>query len=114
MQLFTSAFLLAELKEVLQRGKLAKRLRQANVRAGDLVAGFATLARIVKPATIESVVIEDPPDDEVIACAVAASASAIVSGDSHLLKLQRYGAIEIRTAPQFLAALVPGQRDPEA
>jgi putative PIN family toxin of toxin-antitoxin system len=105
VRLFTSAFLLAELEDVLRREKLAKRLRQASVSPEDLVTGFAALARVVKPVFIEPVVREDPTDDEVIACAVAAQATSIVSGDSHLLQLEKYGMIEIRTASQFLAFL---------
>jgi len=39
--------------------------------------------------------LDDPDDDEVLACAKAANASLIVSGDSDLLRIVRFGEIEI-------------------
>ena len=40
----------------------------------------------------------DPDDDHVIACAIAARADAIVSGDHDLLDLREYHGIPILTA----------------
>ena len=85
LQLYTTAVLLAELDEVLQRPKFAQRLTLAGVTTRTLVLGYAALARLIEPAVIVPVVEEDPDDDAVLACAVAAQAEAIVSGDSHLL-----------------------------
>ena len=39
-------------------------------------------------SAIIRVVVDDPDDDAVLACAVAAHAQAIVSGDRHLLDLK--------------------------
>ena len=44
----------------------------------------------------------DPDDDVVLACAVAARAKVIVSGDSHLLTLKEYQGIEIVTARDLI------------
>jgi putative PIN family toxin of toxin-antitoxin system len=103
--LFTTPVLLAELQDVLARPKLSRRLAQAGVDAAALVTGFAALAVLVQPANIPPVVLADPEDDAVLACAVAAQAQAIVSGDSHLLQLGQYQGIPIRTPAQLLAAL---------
>lgn len=46
-------------------------------------------------AIIPPVVIDDPDDDAVLACAVAAKADLIVSGDPHLLKLKDYQGVPI-------------------
>jgi hypothetical protein len=54
--LSTSASLLAELAEVLQRPRLAQRLVQANVTPHTLVFGYAALARLVVPAPIGPVI----------------------------------------------------------
>lgn len=48
------------------------------------------------------VVVDDPDDDKFVECAVAAGATAIVSGDQHLLTLKRYREIEVVTASEFL------------
>jgi putative PIN family toxin of toxin-antitoxin system len=103
--LFTTPVLLAELQDVLNRPKLARRLAQASVAASALVAGFAALAVLVAPANISPVVLVDPDDDAVLACAIAAQAQAIVSGDSHILQLGQYQGIPIWTPAQLLAAL---------
>jgi putative PIN family toxin of toxin-antitoxin system len=102
IELFTSAQLLAELEDVLNRRKLVRRLASAGVTAHDLVLGYAALAVIVAPAIIEPVVLADKDDDAVIACAVAAQSEVIVSGDSHLVKLSQYGHIRILTAARLI------------
>ena len=103
--LSTSAALLAELAEVLQRPKFAQRLARANVTPHTLVFGYATLARLVVPAPIAPVIEADPDDDAVLACAVAAHAEVIVSGDSNLLVLESYEGISIITAAQLMALI---------
>jgi uncharacterized protein len=105
IQLFTSAELLAELEEVLQRERFAQRLPVVDLSAKDLVLGYAALAALVEPAPFAPFVLDDPDDDAVLACAVAARANAIVSGDSHLLRLDAFEEIPILTAPQLLHAL---------
>ncbi|HET6263054.1 MAG TPA: putative toxin-antitoxin system toxin component, PIN family [Chloroflexia bacterium] len=105
IQLFTSAHLLGELEDVLNRAKFAPRLASAGVTAHDLVLGYAALAVIVEPATLEPVVLADKDDDAVIACAVAAQSEVIVSGDSHLLKLGHHGHIRVLTAAQLMAEI---------
>lgn len=48
------------------------------------------------------VVAADPDDDKFVECAVVAGAKIIVSGDRHLLDLDKYEDIEMLTAAQFL------------
>jgi putative PIN family toxin of toxin-antitoxin system len=105
LQLYTTAALLAELDEVLQRPKFAQRLLLADVTPQTLVLGYAALALLTIPATIAPVVVTDPDDDAVLACAVAARAESIVSGDSALLALGVYEGIPIITAAQLMARI---------
>jgi len=105
LRLFTTAALLAELQDVLARPKFAERLKRAGVTPDELVVGYAALATVVQPASIEPVIVEDPDDDAVLACAVASQAEVIASGDSHLLQLKEYGEIRILTATQLLTEL---------
>lgn len=109
LQMYTTAALLAELEEVLQRPKFAQRLALAGVTSHALVFGYAALARLVEPAQIAPVILADPDDDAVLACAVAARAEMIVSGDSHLLDLKEYEGIPIVTAAQLLTRITPEQ-----
>lgn len=104
----TSQALLDELLDVLSRPKFGARLTTSvNLTAEEVVADYAALAEIVAVQAVERVVPDDPDDDEVIACAVAAEASYIVSGDKDLLDLSSYGNISILKAAQFVAFLSP-------
>lgn len=57
---------------------------------------------VVEPGISLEVVEDDPDDDMVLECAVAADADYIVSGDSHLLELNAYEGIDIVSPAAFL------------
>ncbi len=59
-------------------------------------------ALFVDPAAEVRVIGEDPDDDMFLACAVAARAEAIVSGDRHLLDLGEFQGIPILAPAVFL------------
>ena len=44
----------------------------------------------------------DPTDDKFICCALKARAEMIISGDVHLLSLEKFGTIRVVTPAQFL------------
>ena len=100
--LFTSLTLLAEIEVVLKREKFFNRLEIAHINPQELVSGYTALAELVIPKSILPIVIEDPDDDEVIACAEAAKANYIVSGDKHLLNLATYKGIPILRPNEFI------------
>ena len=105
VELFTTRALLLELEDVLPRRKLARRVAVTGLKVEQLAARYALLARIVEPAVIARVS-ADPDDDHVLACALAAQADLVGSGDAHLLNLKFYGGIPIvRTseALEFIA-----------
>ena len=103
--LFTSFMLLEELEDVLSREKLAESLEAAGVTAHELVLGYAALATMIEVEEIEPVILADPDDDNVLACALTAQAEVIVSGDSHLLDLKQHHGVRILTAAELLAEL---------
>ena len=103
--LYSSTALVAELAEVLARERFSRRLRSANVSAIELLADFAQLARLVIPAEIGPTVTGDPDDDQVLACALAAEAQVIVSGDKSLRNLKTYQRMPIVGAGEALAMI---------
>lgn len=100
---YTTARLLAELADVVGRGKFSEVVRAANTYPDGALQRYMNLARIIAPASIPPVIITDPDDGHVLACALAAQADLIVSGDSDLLNLKRYQGIDIVTAGGALA-----------
>jgi uncharacterized protein len=105
LTLYTSAPLLAELHGVLAREKFTKHLQNRELTATQILEGYAALTTVVVPAIITPVIIEDPDDDAVLACAVAAKVDLVVSGDPHLVKLAEYEGISIVTPVEAVERL---------
>ena len=69
---------------MLTRDKFAELLSRSRFSAAYLISRYTALAKTIDVVAIEPVVVADPADDAVLACAVAARADLIVSGDAHL------------------------------
>jgi putative PIN family toxin of toxin-antitoxin system len=108
IELITSAILLAELADVLPRGKFARKLQAAGLTAAQLVHRYALLAQRVIPADIHAHIKDDPDDDAVLACALAAEADLIVSGDTHLRELKHYQRMQIVNPAEALRLIGSG------
>jgi putative PIN family toxin of toxin-antitoxin system len=102
--MFSSQTLLDELKEKLESPKLQKRIALIHRQAAQLVSDYESFCQQVEPKSIE-IVSRDPDDDHVLACAVAAKANLIVTGDKDLLVLREYLGIHIVTVTQALRLL---------
>lgn len=103
---FTSRPLLAELTRILRREKLAKIIAASHSSVDDLVLGYTELTTVLVPQSIEPVIVDDPDDDQILACALAAEAELIVSGDRHLLDLENYQDIPIVKPAEALTMIV--------
>ncbi len=98
ISLFASAALIAELEDVLARPKLARRLASIGHTPADLLDRYLSLVRYVTATPLTEPMSRDPDDDQVIACAIAAHADLIVSGDRDLLDLGHAHGIPILDA----------------
>lgn len=102
IELFTSAALLAELLDVLPRQQFNLKIQAADLSIPQLVHRYASLTAQVIPAEFHPHIPEDPDDDAVLACALAAQVDLIVSGDAHVLNLKHYHRIQIVNAAEAL------------
>ena len=101
--LCSSTVLMAELLDVLSREKFSSRLSQAGITPLDIVRDLRRLSSICTPINVPRVIVNDPDDDHVLACAVMAQADLIVSGDKHLLGLGgQYQGIRILNAAEAM------------
>ena len=69
-----------------------------------ILALVAREAEWVEAAPLPEPVSTDPDDDKFLACARAAGAGVVVSGDSDLLSIGRWKGIEILSPRQFVDA----------
>jgi uncharacterized protein len=105
-RLFTSAELLQELHDTFQRPKFAGRFLSRSETPADIFNRYHDASVKIVPAKIllpEN--LRDADDVHVLACAVAAEADAIVTGDLDLLALKSFQGIPIMTAAEILQRL---------
>ncbi len=100
IELVTSRTLLAELGSVLEAkfGWEPARVEQA---VGQLVR----VGIVVDRTTIVTEIVADDADNRVLEAAASGDATAIVSGDRHLLALREWRGIRIQTPTEFLQGL---------
>jgi putative PIN family toxin of toxin-antitoxin system len=60
-----------------------------------MLRNYRRFAQLVPVRKLAQQVARDPDDDAVLACALAAQANLIVSGDRHLLAIARFQDIPI-------------------
>ena len=82
-------------------GKLE--LVTSEARSAEIGARYREIAEIVDATPIEEAALRDPDDAAVLACALAARAEAIVSGDGDLHALGTYQCIRILSPVEALA-----------
>lgn len=104
--LLLSPELLAEFADVSSRPKFAERIATRGTTAADLARKLAEEVTIVSPVPLPlPPELRDPKDLPVLACAVAARADAIVSGDDDLVSLRSFQGIPIIKAREALQKL---------
>lgn len=107
VQIITTEALIAELKEVISRSKFADRLSQIGETAETLLDNdYRALVEIVEAAEIEPIIVDDPDDDILIACAMGGKADYIISGDRHLLALKTHENIMICSVNHFIKEIL--------
>jgi putative PIN family toxin of toxin-antitoxin system len=97
LTLVTTPAILEELRKVLARPKFRLRIRDLRTSVAELMESLLSVVAVLPDLAIEPVIKRDPDDDKILACAVAAQADWLISGDDHLLSVKRYKGI-----PKFL------------
>lgn len=100
VELYISEDILLELEGVLKRkfgvgGEMVK----------TITTNILATARLVEVKRDIDTVKADPSDNKVLACALECGARYLVSGDRHLLELERYSGIQILKASRFIKVI---------
>lgn len=108
IQLFTSRALLDELTATLTKKKLAKPIAKTGLTADQMLRNYRRIVTRVTVRQLAQQVSRDADDDAVIACALAARADWIVSGDDDLLTLKTFEGIRIVTVKEAVGLVTAG------
>jgi putative PIN family toxin of toxin-antitoxin system len=98
-ELVTSVAILTETARVLQT-----KFDWSHEKVQELLQNIGRVATILRTEPTLRV-LSDDPDNRILECAQAARADFIVTGDRHLLSLQRHGDSTVLTLTDFLARL---------
>lgn len=98
-----SASLLRELRRVLKRPKFQKRISHEDI--DELMTFIEETALFVQPITLRERICRDKTDDKVFACAFAAGATCVVSGDKDVLTAGPIGGLLLCSPRDFLTWL---------
>ena len=100
--LVTSPEIIIEIIRVLEYPHISKKYKLSKSDIQSLLTLIEHEAVVIPKLPAVHVIKEDPDDDKFLACAIAAKAEYIVSGDQHLLGLGSYKSISIVTVKEFL------------
>ena len=105
--LFSSPALIDELAHTLNYPKFSQRIAaHCATTPSALTVRYSALVKLVTPSDVPRVIEQDADDDQVLACALAANANLIVSGDKHLRSLGgAYQGIRIVTPAEAIHAV---------
>lgn len=106
VQLFTSRVLLDELNATLNKKRLIKPVLATGLSTEQMMLHYQRLVTLVTTRQLEKPVSRDADDDAVLACALAARADLIVTGDEDLLVLKAFAGILIVTARFAVEGLI--------
>lgn len=105
ISIYLSYELLKELARVLTYPKISSILEKARADLAIALSSIVRSARLARPKKAIDEIKEDPADNRVLECGMAAKAQFIISGDKHLLTLSEFRGIRILKAKEFLEAL---------
>ena len=95
--LFTCPLILREFEDVLTRKFSATRNEARDAR--EILSG--AVQEVIHPTHPVIGLCRDPDDDQILACALAAEADGLISGDSDLLELKEFGRTKILSPRDF-------------
>ena len=105
-ELCASPSTLAELEDVIRRGKFDRYL-DLNIRL-EFVAMYRNRVRMFQVSLEDEAALDppcrDPRDNKFLALAVVSNADVLVSSDNDLLTLNPYGNISVLTPNEYLAS----------
>lgn len=101
IDLFISEELIEEVQDVLRRPQFGLSIRFVQ----NTIAELTAIAHWVIPQKRHHIIETDPSDNLVLDCAVGAAADYLVTGDKHLLRLEKCDNVQIINPQEFVSML---------
>ena len=101
VELYSSKPIFEELTRVLAYPRVSKHVADINAS----LTQAAGLLNFAAPTETVTAIRDDPSDNKILECALAANAGYVVSGDAHLLNLKKYRGIRIMRTRNMLSIL---------
>jgi hypothetical protein len=106
---FTTDQIISEIRDVMSRHKITQRLSLVEV--GFIIDNFERFSKKITPNETIDKVKDDPADNKILECAVAASANYIITGDEHLLKIREFRETKIVSPAEFISLFEKLQKE---
>lgn len=97
--------MLEEIKKVLQYPQIKSKYKLRNEEINQAISAIEKDAIVLTDVLELDVIKEDPDDNKVLACALEVRVDYIISGDKHLLALEKYKNIPIVRVKEYLDIL---------
>ncbi len=82
---------------------MKEKFKWSKKQVSDVLTYLRSISTVINPNISLSVIKDDPSDDKIVECAVAAGANFIVTGDkNHLLPVKEYKGMKIVSPAEFL------------
>jgi len=101
LAIYTSHQILEEVHRVLHYPKFRKYMDNIGLSPNDLFTKIISLCTTIRVMHTVKGVCVDADDEKFLSCAMSANVNVLVSGDKHLLDLEKYLFIQILTAKSF-------------
>jgi putative PIN family toxin of toxin-antitoxin system len=97
--IFISPFIVREIRDVLK-----KKFGWDRARIALMLDDLQELTLLIRPAVKINAILERKDDNQILACALAAKADVLISGDrKHILPLKMFQGIKIVSPREFLS-----------
>jgi hypothetical protein len=101
-ELCTAEEILAEAREVVLRPRIRDKHHLTEATVDKAIAQARKVSTVLRDLPELDVVKDDPDDNLILACALKAGATYLVSYDPHLTKVKEYRGIKILSPAEFL------------
>jgi len=106
-ELVLSQDILDEIQRILNYPKVRKRIHHTEQELNAWLDALYTISYIARPLHQYPSLVPDDPDDEIyLIAAIESRAKYIISGDKHLLNIQKFEGIKIVSAREFLDSIL--------